>query len=119
MAITGHFEADFSQFNGAVSEATRTLDTLKQDSTETGKALDAMGAKAPGDVKALTGATATASKEVSGLGSITRQVGGMIAGAFTVQELYAFTAQSMAAAAAVGTIATKTGMTTAEVQKLQ
>lgn len=119
MAITGHFEADFSQFNGAIIEATRTLDTLKQDSTETGKALDAMGAKAPGDVKALTGATTAASKEVSGLGSITRQVGGMIAGAFTVQELYAFTAQSMAAAAAIGTVATKTGMTTAEVQKLQ
>src|SRR5436190_507322 len=38
--------------NGAVSAAPRTLDTVEPDSTETGKALDAVGAKAAGDVKA-------------------------------------------------------------------
>jgi hypothetical protein len=119
MPITGHFEADFSAFNDGVKTATAALAGLEADSKDAGKALDQMGATTPATVKAITTETKAATSSLIDLGGVTRQIGGMLAGAFTVQQIANFGAAVFEAADAIGTMAAKTGMSTDEVQKLQ
>lgn len=119
MPITGHFEADFSQFNAGVQGATKTLNEFEKDSLDTGKAIDQLGKQAPAQMKAITTETKAATSDMGSLGKMARDVGGMIAGAFTVQQIISFGFQVMQAADDIEKLATKTGMTAEQVQRLQ
>jgi hypothetical protein len=119
MPITGHFEADFSQFNDGVKDATAKLQELEASSVDTGKALDKMGTTAPATMRETTKETSTVTAGMNALGRTAQTVGGMIAGAFTVQQIVAFGFQVMQAADDIEKLATKTGMTAEQVQRLQ
>jgi hypothetical protein len=119
MPITGHFEADFSQFNEGVKDATGTLQQFAKDSTTAGKEIDKLGAGAPAAIKPITQETKAAGASMADMGNMARQAGGMIAGAFTVNAILSFASSVLDAADNIGKLATQTGMTTKEVQQLQ
>ncbi|HXU02440.1 MAG TPA: hypothetical protein VN903_15860, partial [Polyangia bacterium] len=119
MPITGHFEADFSQFNEGVKDATGTLQQFAKDSTEAGKEINKLGADAPAAIKPITQETKNASASLFDMGNIAKQAGGMIAGAFTAGAIVNFANNILQTADAVGKLAVQTGMTAKEVQQLQ
>jgi hypothetical protein len=119
MPITGHFEADFTQFNAGVKDATETVKKFGVDSTLAAKDLDKLGANAPAQIKAITAETKTATTSMFDLSGAVKQIGGMVAGAFTVNAIINFGFSVLETADNIGKLAAKTSMSTEEVQRLQ
>jgi len=119
MPITGHFEADFSQFNAGVKDATGTLEKFAKDSSGLWLPVEQSIGKIPPALKATTTETKVASSAFLDMGSIARQAGGMVAGAFTVGAIVNFGNEVLNTADHIGKLAAQTGMTQKEVQQLQ
>jgi len=119
MPITGHFEADFSQFNDEVKGATATLQGFEKDSAAAGKAIDDMGANAPAQIKAIAKETQGANASLVDMSGVVRQLTGVMTAAFSVQAILGFAQSVLDTADAIGKLAAQTGMTYEEVQRLQ
>jgi hypothetical protein len=119
MPITGHFEADFSQFNDGVKDATATLKDFEKDSTTAGKAIDQLGKDAPAAINQIAKETKGASTSMIDMSGVAKQLAGVMAGAFSVNAILNFAQSVLDTADAIGKLSAQTGMTYAEVQRLQ
>jgi len=104
------------------SAATLTEDELNRfhvTASDAATQLNGIGVGVPANMQAAANATKGASAEVSLLGSASRQLGGLIAGAFTVSAVVGFVKGIADAASEINETAAKTGLLTDEVQALQ
>lgn len=81
--------------------------------------MDLNGAPVSDKMRALADETKGAGKEVSILSGYMSQLGGMIAGAFTIQSVLSFGKAVMDMSGEIAKVSVQTGMTTDQVQKLR
>src|SRR4029078_13512002 len=100
--VTKLTETELARFGATLNEAVPKM--------------DAMGINVPDKMREMAKETAGEGKEVGLLGTITSQVGGMIAAAFSVQAIINFTLEAVHATAAISKMALTSGRETDYVQ---
>ena len=135
MALSAKYEADFSSFYAAVSQAVTSLEAWANKGSDVEKQMDAVGnsltdAPIVPATQAMTGAMDefgvksvntmdNVANEAGGLSVSLGQIGGAIAAAFTVQQVTAFIGNVVETANKVGDLSVKLGISTEAVQRFQ